>query len=155
MVGRPARRPPSPSLLATTGLVVLLAVGCWAGTASYEDENIRILEMLPVFPGATVVAQDTRPYSLNDADRPDGWGTVVLYSVPSSTTDYDIIEHYQRALSGWDVDIDTVPCGDGCQVLMAHFYMDDSMISVNTDNVPLDSTFELGIDARRCRIKSC
>ena len=87
------------------GVVALLllttVVGrVWLGWG-YIADNEKILDSLPVPPGAQRISVDSRPYSSQESVfiPPDGWGTLATYQAPAEASSDYIVDFYSSRLS--------------------------------------------------------
>lgn len=151
------------SLALFAALAVAFTLACGADKDDYVRENERILEELPVFPGAVVERLTSNPY-----DEPEGSGappyevigytTNVVYEAPPDATAQQVIDFYaERLAGGWEVRFEEIPIvvgGTGERrgtVLIAHFMRGEAIVSVNTDGIVAAAagrTFEVVVDQR-------
>jgi len=89
-------------LLRHVGVAILLIVlvGC-EGTPEYVRKNELLLKNLPTPTGASLIGQTTVPYRNEISEDIDGYVTMASYSVPSTTSDEDVIRFYIDALGDW------------------------------------------------------
>ena len=87
------------------GVVALLllttVVGrVWLGWG-YIADNEKILDSLPVPPGAQRISVDSHPYSSQEFVfiPPDGWGTMATYQAPAEASSDYIVDFYLSRLS--------------------------------------------------------
>lgn len=86
-------------LLFTTGTALAaLLVACGAGRGAYVEKNQRILDALPVIPGAERLRLESSPYWLGDSGPVDGYTTNVVYRAPGDTTAQEVVDFYVGSL---------------------------------------------------------
>ena len=135
------RRLLRPVVLIPAFVVLSLAAGI--GYAAYEqvgtsaaDENARLLESLPLYPGASETARRAQAYSSEGAlPLPQGVVTTVVYVPPRDATQEDVVRFYISRLQSWESRTRTAPAlegageivyrvdftrGDECVVLMTY-----------------------------------
>ena len=89
----------------SVGVVALLlltpVVGrVWLGWG-YIADNEKILDSLPVPPGAQRISVRSHSYSSEELIfiPPDGWGTLATYQAPAEASKDDIVDFYSSRLS--------------------------------------------------------
>jgi hypothetical protein len=106
---RPRHAVLASSAVALAGASVLFAttvVGCGADVdrRSYVAKNLALLDTVPTFPGARLIAVSSSPYRASDMPgaRIAGYGTVRDYRLPAGTRPRTVISYYRRTLeSQW------------------------------------------------------
>ena len=143
-------------------LVSALAIGCGVDEDDYVGENERILEDLPVFPGAVVDRATSSPYEEAEGSGPApydviGYTTNVVYEAPPDARAQQVIDFYAERLAGeWEARFEEIPIvvgGTGERrgtVLTALFTRGEAQVSVNTDGIVVGEghTFEVVVDQR-------
>jgi hypothetical protein len=78
------------------------------GKHAYVSANERLVDQLPVFPGARRLTTTSSPYTLgDDPESPiDGYATTAAWSVPPRATPHSIVGFYAAHLRGWKVERD-------------------------------------------------
>ena len=82
-------------------LLLTLVVGrVWFGWG-YIADNEKILDSLPVPPGAQRISVRSHSYSSEELIfiPPDGWGTLATYQAPAEASKDDIVDFYSSRLS--------------------------------------------------------
>ena len=140
-------------LLFAGAALAALAVACGAGRGAYVEKNARILDALPVMPGAERLTVESSPYYLGDSGPVDGYTTNVVYRAPRDMTAQDVVDFYVGSLdTEWEhcreeiptIRLDDAVPGqsdrlDGAEpgppeenILMAHFFRDVALDSTPT-----------------------
>jgi hypothetical protein len=115
--------------------------------SSDREENERLLESLPAFPGAELVSVESEPYHGCEwpIPRRQGVRTTANYRAPSATTAEEIIEFYVTRLGGeWtyndaSIGIMTIEPGESGGALgkipAARFVKEAATVDVSTENM--------------------
>lgn len=145
----------------SAALFVLLAIACGGSDSSsstekspYVQENQRLLNALPVMPGAKRLETTSAPYYRDErSDEPLGYTTNAVYSAGDGMMPRDVVEFYALALQErWSYRARQYPISSGGEeigrVLIAEFTQEDASISVNTDGMYPggEHTFEVVVD---------
>ena len=83
------------------------AVACGGlDRSEYVRKNLRLLDSLPVPPGAHVKRTESSAYKDTDSAgaKTIGYGTTRVYVLPASLTPRSAIDFYRRRLPGWHVE---------------------------------------------------
>jgi hypothetical protein len=141
-------------------LIVLSVLFLASGLEGYPQENERLLEGLPQFPGSERLSVERYAYSRSEgyADR---HAILVTYEAPAGVTDQDVIDFYIQALTPeWRCQIEKIPMLEEEEpsttpTLIAEFVHAEcqrriAQLNVNTDGMGFGDghTFEVGIDSR-------
>ena len=71
----------------------------------HRENNERIIDTLPRYPGAIEVERRTRPtHTSRGLKIRTGWETVVTYSLPRAGRPRPVIDFYVRVLPSWDAE---------------------------------------------------
>ena len=128
-------------------LLVGLPLGCALRKRDYIDDNMAILEQLPVYPGARErYTDEDSEYrdTENPLEPPDGWSTHRTYLVPRGVRMRQVLAFYETELTrrGW---LKQNPdCGPGA------YEKGEARVLVNAGGVnPRDpsSDVDVGVDA--------
>jgi hypothetical protein len=90
-------------------VVVMMLAGCDRGIDrdAYVEKNVRLLDSLPVLPGARPARTESSPYSNNDTPGAQvvGFGTTRTFVLPPRLLPPQAIDAYARLLAarGWEV----------------------------------------------------
>jgi hypothetical protein len=127
--------------------LALEACGGDRHASRWVDENKRLLDSVPGFPGAELVAEVSTPYySEADPRTPIGYTTRRVYRVSSSTTLPEVGSYYEERLDhGWRL-VEEVKGRPG--VVVWNFRRGRATLSINAENIGR-SEFEATADARR------
>ena len=141
-------------------IAALCALACGSDENPYVEGNERILEELPVFPGAVQESVTSSPYYDEEGPAPSrvaGYTTNVVYDVPADVTDRQVIEFYVLSLqSDWSYQATELPITDTTTgervgaVLIVDFRREEATVQVNTDGMSAGEghTFEVVVDQR-------
>jgi hypothetical protein len=134
------RRLLRPAVLIPT--FVLLSLGAGIGYAAYEqigtsaaEENARLLDSLPVFPGASETARRAQAYSGEGTlPLPQGVVTTVVYVPPPDAAQEDVVRFYVSRLDSWEVSTRSAPAqeGGGESVYRVDFTRGDECVALMT-----------------------
>ncbi len=140
-------------LFATGAALAALVVACGAGRGAYVEKNERILDTLPVIPGAERLRVESSPYYLSDSGPVDGYTTNVRYEAPLGMSARDVVDFYIGSLgTDWEHCREEIPTLrldgavpgqpdrlDGAEpgqpddsILLAHFFTEGALVAVNT-----------------------
>ena len=137
---------------------VLLSLAAGIGYAAWEqvgssaaDDNARLLESLPDYPGAEETARRAQAYTRAGAlPLPEGVVTTVVYVPPRDTTQEDVVRFYLARLQSWESRTRTAPAleGAGEIVYRVDFTRGDECVALMTYGMapsqdPADRSFGL------------
>lgn len=129
-------------------LFVAVPVGCSVRKRLYVDDNMSLLESLPVYPGAreqhTDRESEYRDPGSGELSWPKGWSSHRVYAVPPGVRMRQVLAFYERELGrrGWRKR--GTECGPGA------FEKGEASVLVNAGSVNArdpSSNVDVGVDA--------
>jgi hypothetical protein len=88
-------------------VVVATLIGCSVRKRMYVDDNIALLNDVPVYPGARELHTDRdseyRDPDASELSPPKGWSSHRVYAVPQGVRMTQVLQFYERELTrrGW------------------------------------------------------
>ena len=136
--------------------------GCGADQDEDEQQNLAVLQELPIYPGARELEANTSAYYGDEGgpfDRADGHTTSITYRVPDGTTQREVVRFFTSRLEwGWEceversgvVDLDEGPHPRRTEALLGLWCRSGrGSVSVNPDDLTTRaSSFDVVADHR-------